>query len=103
MKSYIQILGTCNGDSLPSILLFLDNFRFIFNCGEGLQRFCVEHKVRLAKTNLFFISNLLWERLGGLPGTILTLSEVVSSLKICAPKNFTKFMSSTRYFLVRFI
>ncbi|CAL9030346.1 unnamed protein product [Prunus brigantina] len=36
-------------DASPSVLLFFDKQRFIFNAGEGLQRFCTEHKIKLSK------------------------------------------------------
>ncbi len=35
-------LGTDTGDTTPSVLLFFDNLRFLFNVGEGFQRFCVQ-------------------------------------------------------------
>jgi hypothetical protein len=49
--SFVQILGTGmdTGDTAPSVLLFFDQRRFIFNAGEGLQRFCIEHKIKLSK------------------------------------------------------
>ena len=34
------------GDVTPSIMLFFDHRRFLFNVGEGFQRYCVEHGVR---------------------------------------------------------
>ncbi|KAI3866557.1 hypothetical protein MKW92_051998 [Papaver armeniacum] len=37
-------------DTSPSILLFFDDQRFIFNAGEGLQRFCTEHGLSLLLT-----------------------------------------------------
>lgn len=48
---YVQILGTGmdTQDTSPSVLLFFDKQRFIFNAGEGLQRFCTEHKIKLSK------------------------------------------------------
>ena len=70
-------------DTSPSVLLFFDNQRFIFNAGEvtpiafgyyslhilisasrltfcisssiqGLQRFCTEHKIKLSKVSYIF-------------------------------------------------
>jgi ribonuclease Z len=46
MKIYAQVLGTATGDSTPTLLIFFDQKRFLFNCGEGTQRFCTEHKAR---------------------------------------------------------
>ncbi|KAL6556096.1 tRNase Z trz3, mitochondrial [Orobanche gracilis] len=52
--AYVQILGTGmdTQDTSPSVLLFFDKQRFIFNAGEGLQRFCTEHKIKLSKVLL---------------------------------------------------
>ncbi|CAH8363678.1 unnamed protein product [Eruca vesicaria subsp. sativa] len=40
--AYTQVLrtGMDTQDTSSSVLLFFDNQRFIFNAGEGLQRFC---------------------------------------------------------------
>ncbi|KAG1335050.1 tRNAse Z TRZ4, mitochondrial [Cocos nucifera] len=57
---YVQILGTGmdTQDTSPSVLLFFDKQRFIFNAGEGLQRFCTEHKIKLSKINIWGPSDL---------------------------------------------
>ncbi|EFJ13513.1 hypothetical protein SELMODRAFT_122306, partial [Selaginella moellendorffii] len=52
-----QILGT--GMEMPSVLLFFDNKRFIFNAGEGMQRFCIDH---------ILFTRVCSETCGGLPG-----------------------------------
>ncbi|CAH9095462.1 unnamed protein product [Cuscuta europaea] len=74
--SYIQILGTGmdTQDTSPSVLLFFDKQRFIFNAGEGLQRFCTEHKVKLSKIDHIFLSRVCSETASGLPGLLLTLA-----------------------------
>jgi hypothetical protein len=38
-----QVLGT-SGDTSPSLFLFTDSTRILFNPGEGTQRLCVENK-----------------------------------------------------------
>ena len=48
---YVQVLGlgTDNNSAYaarPSVHMFFNLNRFLFNCGEGLQRFAEEHKVR---------------------------------------------------------
>lgn len=74
--SYVQILGTGmdTQDTSPSVLLFFDKQRFIFNAGEGLQRFCTEHKIKLSKIDHIFLSRVCSETAGGLPGLLLTLA-----------------------------
>ncbi|CAL2252399.1 unnamed protein product [Prunus armeniaca] len=50
-SSWVCLLGTGmdTQDTSPSVLLFFDKQRFIFNAVEGLQRFCTEHKIKLSK------------------------------------------------------
>ncbi|KAL1551517.1 tRNAse Z trz4, mitochondrial, variant 2 [Salvia divinorum] len=74
--AYVQILGTGmdTQDTSPAVLLFFDKQRFIFNAGEGLQRFCTEHKIKLSKIDHIFLSRVCSETAGGLPGLLLTLA-----------------------------
>lgn len=72
MKSHIQILCCENSDlNFTSILVFFDQQRYLFNVGEGTQRLCLEHKVRISKVNRIFFTQLNWKNLGGIPGTKL--------------------------------
>ncbi|KAI3929419.1 hypothetical protein MKW92_010446 [Papaver armeniacum] len=75
---YVQILGTGldTQDTSPSILLFFDSQRFIFNAGEGFQRFCTEHKIKLSKINHVLLTRICSETAGGLAGVLLTLAGV---------------------------
>ncbi|XP_058180821.1 tRNase Z TRZ3, mitochondrial [Rhododendron vialii] len=75
---YVQIMGTGmdTQDTSPSVLLFFDKQRFIFNAGEGLQRFCIEHKIKLSKIDHIFLSRVCSETAGGLPGLFLTLAAI---------------------------
>lgn len=70
MKAHIQIVGTDTVDSTPSLLVFFDNKRYLFNVGEGTQRLCLEHKVKLGKVDSIYLTSLNWEVVGGLPGTL---------------------------------
>ncbi|XP_024394982.1 tRNase Z TRZ3, mitochondrial isoform X2 [Physcomitrium patens] len=76
--SFVQILGTGmdTGDTSPCVLLFFDQRRFIFNAGEGLQRFCIEHKIKLSKIDHIFLTRVCSETAGGLPGLLLTLAGI---------------------------
>lgn len=66
---FIQILGCNNHDILPnSFFLFTDNKRYLVNVGDGTQRFCCEHKIRLTKLSSVFLSSLQPNAVGGLPG-----------------------------------
>lgn len=75
MKVFVQVLGADTGDSTPTLLVFFDSKRYLFNCGEGTQRFCTEHRVRLARVDNIFLTRLSWENTGGLPGASNSLVQ----------------------------
>lgn len=69
MKAYIQILGSATGDSGPTIFLWFDKKRYLFNCSEGTLRFCSENHIKPARMDTMFFTRLAWENVGGLAGT----------------------------------
>ncbi|MED6208935.1 hypothetical protein PIB30_049775 [Stylosanthes scabra] len=102
--AYLQILGTGmdTQDTSPSVLLFFDKQRFIFNAGEGLQRFCTEHKIRLSKIDHIFLSRVCSETSGGLPGLLLTLAgigEEGMSVKIWGPSDLKYLVDAMQSFI----
>eukprot|EP00501_MAST-03F_sp_TOSAG23-6_P000755 GSMAST32.ASY1.ANO1.783.1 assembled CDS len=79
MKLILQILGTDNGDSNPCLLAQYNDRKYVFNCGEGFQRFCFEHTIRLkGKLEAVFVDKIDWKSVGGLTGLLLTLSDAGS-------------------------
>lgn len=82
LKSYIQFLGSSTGDSGPTILLFFDKKRYLFNCSEGTQRFCSEYHVRPSKLDTFFFTRLAWENIGGLAGAFFTSDRISCFLRL---------------------
>ncbi|KAJ7963043.1 zinc phosphodiesterase ELAC protein 2-like [Quillaja saponaria] len=102
--SYVQILGTGmdTQDTSPSVLLFFDKQRFIFNAGEGLQRFCTEHKIKLSKIDHILLSRVCSETAGGLPGLLLTLAgmgEEGMCVKIWGPSDLDKLVLAMKSFI----
>ncbi|XVF24938.1 hypothetical protein REPUB_Repub13aG0170700 [Reevesia pubescens] len=102
--AYVQILGTGmdTQDTSPSVLLFFDKQRFIFNAGEGLQRFCTEHKIKLSKIDHIFLSRVCSETAGGLPGLLLTLAgmgEEGYSVKIWGPSDLDVLVGAMKSFI----
>lgn len=61
-------VGTDTGVTVPSVLLFFDRQRYLFNVAEGFQRFCTDHKVKLAKVGNVLMTRVTTEASGGLPG-----------------------------------
>lgn len=102
--SFVQILGTGmdTQDTSPSVLLFFDKQRFIFNAGEGLQRFCTEHKIKLSKIDHIFLSRVCSETAGGLPGLLLTLAGMGDegmSVNVWGPSDLKYLVDAMRSFI----
>lgn len=96
-KCFLQILGCAGegGAATPSLMLFLDNARYVFGCGEGTQRLCAEAKTRLAKVTTILLTKCAWDGLGGLPGSLLTqLADERRVFDIVAPAGGTAVMAA---------
>ncbi|KAL1212426.1 tRNase Z TRZ3 [Cardamine amara subsp. amara] len=104
--AYAQILGTGmdTQDTSSSVLLFFDKQRFIFNAGEGLQRFCTEHKIKLSKIDHIFLSRVCSETAGGLPGLLLTLAGIGEeglSVNVWGPSDLNYLVDAMKSFIPR--
>ncbi|CAN8321520.1 unnamed protein product [Cochlearia groenlandica] len=104
--AYAQILGTGmdTQDTSSSVLLFFDKQRFIFNAGEGLQRFCTEHKIKLSKIDHIFLSRVCSETAGGLPGLLLTLAGIGEeglSVNVWGPSDLKHLVDAMKSFIPR--
>ncbi|GJT56716.1 exocyst complex component EXO84C [Tanacetum coccineum] len=100
----IKILGTGmdTQDTSPLVLLFFYKQRFIFNAGEGLQRFCTEHKIKLSKIDYMFLSRVCSETAGGLPGLLLTLAgngEEGISVNVWGPSDINYLVDAMKSFI----
>ncbi|XP_021765309.1 tRNase Z TRZ3, mitochondrial-like [Chenopodium quinoa] len=101
---YVQILGTGmdTQDTSPSVLLFFDKQRFIFNAGEGLQRYCTEHRIKLSKIDHIFLSRVCSETAGGLPGLLLTLAGIGEEgicVNMWGPSNLKQLVAAMKAFI----
>ncbi|KAJ3186448.1 hypothetical protein HDU85_007267 [Gaertneriomyces sp. JEL0708] len=102
MKSSIQILGTRTGDTTPSVLVTFDSQRYLFNAGEGTQRFCIEKRVRLGKLNNIFLTKVQWDACGGIPGMLLSLDDAGNNnIQLHGGSNLAHFMAATRHFVFK--
>ncbi|KAF8077273.1 hypothetical protein N665_1049s0007 [Sinapis alba] len=104
--AYAQVLGTGmdTQDTSSSVLLFFDKQRFIFNAGEGLQRFCTEHKIKLSKIDHVFLSRVCSETAGGLPGLLLTLAGIGEeglSVNVWGPSDLKLLVDAMKCFIPR--
>ena len=104
MKWSLQVISSHSADSHPSLMLVFDSAKYLFNAGEGMQRAIMEHGSKLTKLKAIFVSRLAWDRVGGVPGVILTLdgaernSAVSRTLNIYGPNNLARFVATTNAF-----
>ncbi|KAF9159871.1 Zinc phosphodiesterase ELAC protein 2 [Actinomortierella ambigua] len=102
MKAYLQVLSNGTADCSPSVILHFDSQRYMINCGEGTQRLCMESKLRFSKLKTIFFTRTHWDCAGGVPGMLLTLSDVgVRNIKLIGGENLTHLITSTRHFVYR--
>ncbi|KAG6543814.1 hypothetical protein Mapa_014654 [Marchantia paleacea] len=102
--SFVQILGTGmdTRDTSASVLLFFDKRRIVFNAGEGLQRFCIEHKIKLSKLDHVFLTRVCSETASGLPGLLLTLAntgENGMAVNLWGPSDLNYLVDAMRTFI----
>lgn len=101
-EAYMQVLGTGSVDLSPSLFVFTDTSRCIVNVGEGTQRFCMEHGVKLSRVTTVMLTRLCPETIGGLPGFILTLGDHgVDKLRLIGPPGVLNFVLAMRAFIHR--
>ena len=60
----------------PSVLLFFDHERYLFNAGEGLQRHLTSHKVSMTKIEQVLATRVCTSTLSGLPGMLLSTKSL---------------------------
>eukprot|EP00536_Pseudo-nitzschia_multiseries_P004462 jgi/Psemu1/253636/estExt_Genewise1Plus.C_740055 len=78
MTSSVRVLSTQTLDSSPSILLVAPNGKkTLVNCGEGCQRIFLEFGQKVATIDRVCLTHLGHATIGGLPGMILTASDVL--------------------------
>ncbi|XP_060521936.1 ribonuclease Z, mitochondrial isoform X2 [Cylas formicarius] len=97
----IHCLGTGAKGAPKAMYLFSDQSRYLFNCGEGTQRLAHEHKVKLSKLEHIFITQPVWENIGGLPGTALTIQDVgVPQITLHGPPSLSEIFAATKRFVI---
>jgi len=84
------------------LVLVSESEKFIFNAGEGLQRMCMEHKVKLGKLTNILLTRLSPDTFGGLPGMLLTIADCgMKKITIHGPKGVNDAIRASRSFAMR--
>ena len=55
--------------------------RVLINAGDGVQRICIENKIKLFTLSTIIITSISPQNLSGFPGLFLALSDLVRSLR----------------------
>lgn len=104
VKAHVELLGTSTGDSNRSVLLFFDDQRYLFECGDGTQRICTEYGVSIATEKLrrIFVSRMDPSSVGGVLGLALTVADSgKSSLRLVGPEGLKRLLSESKPFFYR--
>jgi len=102
---HVQVLGSGSWDLPAGLLLFCEGAQasaVLINCGEGTQRFCTEHKLRIAtRLRGVLLTRLTWEALGGLPGMLFTLNDTGrgGAAQLCGPAGLAGLVRTFRHFM----
>ena len=102
MLVHLQIIGTGSTEVSPSIFLFTETNRYLFNCSESFQTACYEHSIKFTKIRNVFITRMNWENVGGLPGLLMSLRDRgVMETSVYGPTALHGFKSASSPFLVQ--
>jgi len=105
--AFLEVLGTGALGSTPSVVISTESERVLFDCGDGTQRLCTEHGVRVSKLSRIFLTTLVPRATGGLGGMLLTRADVVagagqqSTTAVLGPPGTCGLVKSFRFFYSR--
>ena len=100
--AFLQVLSLGVQGCSPCVAISTENARFLFDCGEGTQRLCVEHRVRVVKVAGVFLTRFAPETLGGLPGVCLTGADAgLKGFALTGPRGVRAFWAATGHFMRR--
>lgn len=69
-RAQLVVIASGAPDQPGSVVLITNDRRYLFNCGEGITRFCKEKKVRLQSINHAFFTQTKWNCIGGVPSLL---------------------------------
>lgn len=102
VNCHLQVIGTGHCEVSPSLCLFTDSRRYIFNCPENFQRFTREYRMKILKDPTLFVTRVCWRNLGGLPGFAMSYRDCGRThLHVHGPGRIAQFAEVTRYFIGR--
>lgn len=102
MRAFVEVIGPGSADSSSSIQLFFDEARYLFECGDGTQRICTEHGIKLGRLRGIYLTSLAAPSTGGLFGLFLTIADAgKQEISITGPEGLKRLFSGARSFYRR--
>ncbi|XP_006863574.1 PREDICTED: zinc phosphodiesterase ELAC protein 2 [Chrysochloris asiatica] len=96
---YLQVVAAGGRDAGAALYVFSEYNRYLFNCGEGIQRLMQEHKLKVARLDNIFLTRMHWSNVGGLCGMILTLKETgLPKCVLSGPPQLEKYLEAIKIF-----
>ncbi|XP_049717038.1 zinc phosphodiesterase ELAC protein 2-like [Elephas maximus indicus] len=96
---YLQVVAAGSRDAGAALYVFSEYNRYLFNCGEGVQRLMQEHKLKVARLDNIFLTRMHWCNVGGLCGMILTLKETgLPKCVLSGPPQLEKYVEAIKIF-----
>ncbi|XP_027630747.1 zinc phosphodiesterase ELAC protein 2 [Tupaia chinensis] len=96
---YLQVVAAGGRDAGAALYVFSEYNRYLFNCGEGVQRLMQEHKLKVARLDNIFLTRMHWCNVGGLCGMILTLKETgLPKCVLSGPPQLEKYLEAIKIF-----
>ncbi|XP_039083234.1 zinc phosphodiesterase ELAC protein 2 [Hyaena hyaena] len=96
---YLQVVAAGGRDVGAALYVFSEYNRYLFNCGEGVQRLMQEHKLKVARLDNIFLTRMHWSNVGGLCGMVLTLKETgLPKCVLSGPPQLEKYLEAIKVF-----
>ncbi|XP_011788629.1 PREDICTED: zinc phosphodiesterase ELAC protein 2 isoform X4 [Colobus angolensis palliatus] len=96
---YLQVVAVGSRDAGAALYVFSEFNRYLFNCGEGVQRVMQEHKLKVARLDNILLTRMHWSNVGGLSGMILTLKETgLPKCVLSGPPQLEKYLEAIKIF-----
>lgn len=65
-QAHLQVIGSGAPDQPASVILRVSNMSYLFNCGEGIKRYCQDSRVNFKKISNVFFTQSKWQCIGGI-------------------------------------
>ncbi|XP_061433052.1 zinc phosphodiesterase ELAC protein 2 [Lethenteron reissneri] len=96
---FLQVVNSGQRGSGPALFLFSDFNRYLFNCGEGVQRVMMEHKLKMSRLDKIFFTRMSWNNVGGLSGMILTMKDInIPECSLFGPPQLERYLEGVNVF-----